>query len=96
MFNSVFGTTALNMLSSFAYATDCINDKTRTSAITITDVCIGCSKFLPLFTIEIYLQHLNSIQSMVFTHLSSLIGFVFCIVLQPESNLTVQHLNFFQ
>jgi MFS family permease len=96
MFDGVFGTSALNILSTFAYVTDCTNTKTRTSAIIITDVCISCSKVLPLLTIGIYLQHPNFIQSMVFTLLLSLGGFIYSIVLQPESNLNVQHLNFFQ
>jgi hypothetical protein len=96
MFDSLFGTTALNILSSFAYVSDCTNEKTRTSALIITEVCLVCSKLLPLLTIGIYLQHPNFTQSMVFTLLLSLSGFVFSIVLQPESNLNVQHLNFFQ
>jgi hypothetical protein len=96
MLDSAFGTSGLSMLSSFAYVSDCTNEKTRTSAITITDVCLGSSRFLPLLTMGIYLQHPNFIQSMVFTLLLSVGGFLFCVVLQPESNLNVQHLNFFQ
>jgi PCFT/HCP family folate transporter-like MFS transporter 1/3 len=96
LFDSVFGTIGLSLLSSFAYVSDCTNDKTRTSAIIITEVCIGCAKFLPLLTMGLYLQHPKFIQSMVFTLLLSLSGLVYCIVLQPESNLTVQHLNVFQ
>jgi hypothetical protein len=94
--DSAFGTTGLSVLSSFAYVSDCTNEKTRTSAIIITDVCIGIGRFLPLVTMGIYLQHPNFIQSMVFTFLLSVGGFVFCVVLQPESNLSVQHLNFCQ
>jgi PCFT/HCP family folate transporter-like MFS transporter 1/3 len=94
MFDSIFGTGALNILSSFAYVTDCTTAKTRTSAIIVTDVCIGASRLIPLLTIGIYLQHPNFIQSMLFTLLLSVAGFVFCVVLQPESNLNVQHLNF--
>jgi len=96
MLDSAFGTSGLSILSSFAYVSDCTNEKTRTSAIVITDVSIACSKFLPLLTIGIYLQNPNFIQSMVLILLISVGGFVSSIVLQPESNLTVQHLNFFQ
>jgi len=96
MLDSAFGLAALNILGSFAYITDCTNEKTRTSAIMITDVCIISSKVLPLLTVGIYLQHPHYIQSMIFTLLLSVAGFVFCIVLQPESNLNVQHLNIFQ
>jgi MFS family permease len=96
MFDGLFGTGALSILGSFAYVSDCTNEKTRTVGIIIVDVCIGCSKFLPLLTIGIYLQHPNYVQSMIFTLLLSLGGFVFSIVLQPESNLSVSHLNFFQ
>jgi len=96
MLDSAFGLAALNILGSFAYITDCTNEKTRTSAIMITDVCIISSKVLPLLTVGIYLQHPHYIQSMIFTLLLSVGGFVFCIVLQPESNLNVQHLNIFE
>jgi len=96
LFDSVFGTSGLSILGSFAYVSDCTNEKTRTSAIIITDVCIACSKFLPLLTIGIYLQNPNFIQSMVFILLISVGGFVSSIVLQPESNLNFQHLNCFQ
>jgi PCFT/HCP family folate transporter-like MFS transporter 1/3 len=96
MFDSFFGQGALNILSSFAYVTDCTNDKTRTVGIIIADVCLSCGKFIPLLTIGIYLQHPNFVQSMLITLGLSVAGFVFCMILQPESNLNVQHLNFFQ
>jgi hypothetical protein len=96
MLDSAFGTAGLSMLSSFSYVSDCTNEKTRTTAIIITDVCITAIKIVPLFTIGIFLQHPNFIQSMVFTLLLSVGGFVFTVVLQPESNLNVQHLNIFQ
>ena len=96
MLDSAFGTAALNILSSFAYVTDCTSEKSRTPAIIITDVCIGSSRFIPLVTLGIYLQHPKFIQSMVFTLLLSLAGFIGGLVLQPESNLNVQHLNIFQ
>ena len=96
MFDGLFGTAALNILSSFAYVTDCTNEKTRTIGIIITDVFIACSRFIPLLTVGIYLQEPKFIQTMVFTLLLSLSGFVYCIFLQPESNLNVQHLHFFQ
>jgi MFS family permease len=96
MFDSAFGTTGLSLLSSFSYLSDCTTEKTRTKAIIILDVCLGCSRFLPLLTMGIYLQKPNFVQSMVFTLLISVGGFLYCIVLQPESNLNVQHLNIFQ
>jgi hypothetical protein len=96
MLDSAFGTTGLSLLTSFAYVSDCTNEKTRTLAMIITDVCLASSRCLPLITMGIYLQHPNFIQSMVFTLLLSVGGFVFCVVLQPESNLNVQHLNFCQ
>jgi PCFT/HCP family folate transporter-like MFS transporter 1/3 len=96
MLDSFFGTAALNILSSFAYVTDCTNEKVRTSAIIIADVCIGSSRFIVLLSLGIYLQHPYFVQSMVFTLLLSLGGFVFAIFLQPESKLNVQHLNIFQ
>ncbi|CAF4617142.1 unnamed protein product [Rotaria sp. Silwood1] len=96
MVDGLFGTTALTILSSFAYVTDCTNEKLRTSGIIITDVCIASSRLLPLITMGIYLQHPRYVQSMIFTLLLSLSGFVFCIFLQPESNLNIQHLNIFQ
>ncbi|CAF0856944.1 unnamed protein product [Adineta ricciae] len=96
MFDGLFGTAALNILSAFAYVTDCTTEKTRTAGIIITDVSIGCSRFIPLLTIGIYLQQPKFIQSMTITLILSLIGLIFSVVLQPESNLDVQHLNFFQ
>ena len=96
MLDSIFGTAALNILSAFAYVTDCTTEKTRTTAIIVTEVCIGSSRFIPLITLGIYLQHPNFVQSMLFTLLLSLAGFISGLVLQPESNLNVQHLNIFQ
>jgi PCFT/HCP family folate transporter-like MFS transporter 1/3 len=96
MFDGLFGTAALTILSSFAYVTDCTDRKKRTAGIIITDVIIVSSRFIPLLTVGIYLQEPKFIQTMVFTLLLSLSGFVYCIVLQPESNLNVQHLNFLQ
>ncbi|CAF2312427.1 unnamed protein product [Rotaria sp. Silwood2] len=96
VFDGLFGTAGLSIISSFAYVTDCTNEKLRTSSIIITEVCIGCSRFLPLITMGIYLQHPRYVQSIMFTLLLSLSGLVFCIFLQPESNLNVQHLNIFQ
>ena len=96
MFDSFFGGGALNLLSSFAYVTDCTNDKTRTASIIVVDVCLGCSKFIPLLTIGLYLQHPHFVQSMLITLGLSIAGFLFSIVFQPESNLNVQHLNIFQ
>lgn len=96
MFDGVFGTAALNILSSFAYVTDCTTKKTRTVGIIIIEVCITCSRFIPLLSIGIYLQQPKFVQTMIFTLLLSLFGFVLCVVLQPESNLQVQHLNMFQ
>ncbi|UJR25830.1 hypothetical protein I4U23_007180 [Adineta vaga] len=96
MCDGFFGTAALNILSSFAYVTDCTTEKTRTVGIIIADVCIGCSRFIPLLTIGIYLQQPKFIQTMLFTLFLSVFGLVFCIILQPESNLNVQHLNIFQ
>ena len=96
MFDSVFGTSALNILSSFAYVSDCTNDKSRTRAIIITDVCINCGRVVPLLTLGLYLEHPKYLQSAVFTLLLSIAGLIFCIVLQPESNLQVRHQNFFR
>ena len=96
MFDSFFGGGSLSILSSFAYVTDCTNHKTRTASIIITDVCNVCSKFIPLLTIGIYLQHPKFVQSMLITLGLSIAGFLFALVFQPESNLNVQHLNFFQ
>jgi len=96
IFDSCFGTAALTILSSFAYVTDCTTEKTRTAAIIITDVCIGASRLIPLVTLGIYLQHPNFIQSMIVTFFLSLAGFILGLILQPESNLSVQHLNIFQ
>jgi PCFT/HCP family folate transporter-like MFS transporter 1/3 len=96
MFDSAFGTSGLSILGTFAYVSDCTSNKKRTAAIIIIDVSTACSKVLPLLTIGIYLQHPNFIQSMVFTLLLSVGGLVFSIVLQPESNLNLQHLNFLQ
>ncbi len=46
MSDSFFGTSALSILSSFAYVSDCTSEKTRTSAIIITDVFISCGRIL--------------------------------------------------
>ena len=94
--DSVFGTAALNILSSFAYVTDCTSEKIRTTAIIITDVCVNSCRFIPLVTLGIYLQHPNFVQATLFTLLLSLVGFIGALVLQPESNLNVQHLNIFR
>ena len=94
--DSIFGTSALNILSSFAYVSDCTNDKTRTRAIIVTDVCINCSKVIPLLTLGLYLEHPRYLESSIMTLVLCIAGLIFCIVLQPESNLDVQHLNFFQ
>ncbi|CAF5144927.1 unnamed protein product, partial [Rotaria magnacalcarata] len=96
MFDGLSGTAALNILSSFAYVTDCTNKKTRTAAIVITDVSLSCSRLLPSLTMGLYLQHPHYVQAMIFTFALSVLGLIFSIFLQPESNLTVQHLNIFQ
>ena len=94
--DSLAGTGAISILSAFAYVTDCTNEKSRTSAIIITDVCIGSSRLLPLLTIGIYLQHPRFIQSMIFSFLLSLCGFIFAMFLQPESIPNAQNLNILQ
>lgn len=96
MLDSVFGTAALNILSAYAYLTDCTTEKNRTPAIIVGEVCIGSSRFIPLVTLGIYLQHPNFVQSMLFTLILSLAGLIAGFILQPESNLNVQHLNIFQ
>ena len=96
MLDGVFGTVALGILASFAYATDCTGVKNRTTAIIITDVAMGCSRFLPLVTFGIYLQQPRYVQSMMITLGLSIAGFLFCLFFQPESNPDVQHLNIFQ
>ena len=96
MFDSLSGTAALSILSSFAYVSDCTTEKTRTSATIITDVCIASCRVIPLLTFGFYLQHPRFIQSMVFTLLLSFIAFILAIFLQPESIVHVQHLNVFQ
>ncbi|CAF0984496.1 unnamed protein product [Adineta steineri] len=96
MVDGLFGTAALNILSSFAYVTDCTDEKTRTVGIIIADVCIVCCRFIPLLTIGVYLQQPKFIQTMIFTLFLSVCGFIFSIVFQPESKLDVQHLNIFQ
>ena len=96
MLDGIFGTVPLHVLSAYAYVTDCTTEKTRTTAIIITEVCIVSSKFIPLVTLGIYLQHPNFIQALLFTLLLSFVGFISGLVLQPESNLNVQHLNIFQ
>ena len=96
MFDGVFGTSGLAILSSFAYVSDCTDKKARTASIVITDVSMVSGKIIPLLAMGIYLEHPNFIESMVFTLLLSLAGFVGSIILQPESKLNTQHLNFFQ
>ena len=96
VFDGVFGTSGLALLSSFAYVSDCTDKKSRTPAIIITDVCIVTGRVIPLLAMGIYLEHPNFVQSMIFTLLLSLAGFVCSIILQPESNLNTQHLNFIQ
>jgi hypothetical protein len=96
MFDSAFGTVGLSLLSSYAYVSDCTSEKARTRAIIITDVCMNCSRCIPLLAMGIYLENPDFIQSMVFTLLLSVGGLIFSVVLQPESNLNVQHLNFLQ
>ncbi len=96
MFDGVFGTSGLSLLSSFAYVSDCTDKKQRTPAIIITEVSMVSGRCIPLLAMGIYLQHPNFVQSMVFTLLLSLFGIVFAIILQPESKLSVQHLNIFQ
>ncbi|CAF0922831.1 unnamed protein product [Rotaria sordida] len=96
IFDGIFGTAALSILSSFAYVTDCTNEKKRTSSITVTEVSLIGSRLLPLLLVGIYLQHPRYVQLMIFTLLLSVSGFIFCIFFQPESKLNVQHLNMFQ
>ena len=96
MFDGLFGTASLTLLSAFAYASDCTTEKTRTVATIVTEVSVSCSRFLPLLTMGIYLQQPRFIQSMIITLALSLLGFLFCLICQPESNVNVRHLNIFQ
>lgn len=96
MLDGLCGTSGLSILSAFAFVSDCTNKNKRTAAIVITDVCIASSRFIPLLTIGLYLENPYFISSMLIALLLSLIGFVFSIILQPESNLEIQHLNIFQ
>jgi MFS family permease len=94
--DGVFGTSALSILGTFAYVSDCTDEKTRTKATVIVDVCITCSRFIPLLALGIYLQNPYYIQTLIFTLVLSIFGFLFCIFLQPESKLDVQHMNFIE
>ena len=96
LFDSLFGTAGLFVQGAYAYVSDCTDKKTRTTGIVVTEVFLVGTRFVPLLTVGIYLQHPNFIQAMLFTLGISLTGFLYCIFLQPESNLNVQHLNFFQ
>ena len=89
LFDSASGTSGLSILSSFAYVSDCTDEKSRTKGIIITDVFMAGSKFIPFLTIGLYLQHPNFIQSMLITLGISIVGFLFSVFLQPESNLNV-------
>lgn len=94
--DGLFGTAALCILSSFAYVSDCTTEKKRTLGITVTDVAISCSRFLPLITMGLYLERPRYVQAMIITFVLCIFGLVFSIFLQPESNLSVKHLSVFQ
>ena len=96
MFDGIFGTLGLNLLSTFAYVSDCTSKEQRTRAIIITEVCIIISRVVPLFSMGLYLQNPNYTAAMLFILFISIVGLIISIVLQPESNLSVQHLNIFQ
>ena len=96
LFDGIFGTAGLAILSAFAFISDCTTKKNRTAGITIMEVCMTGSKFIPLLTMGIYLENPYFIQSMLISLGISIAGFFFSVFLQPESNLNVQHLNFFQ
>ena len=74
--DSIFGTSGLSLLSSFAYVSDCTSKKSRTPALIITDVSVASGRIIPLLAMGIYLENPNFIQSMVFTLLLSLAAFV--------------------
>ena len=96
LFDSACGTAGLSVLSYYAYVSDCTTEKNRTTGISTTEVVGVGSKFIPLLTMGVYLQHPNFTQSMLITLGLSLFGLLYSVFLQPESNLKVQHLNFFQ
>lgn len=96
LFDGIFGTAGLAILSGFAFISDCTTKKNRTVGIIVMEVCMCGIKFVPLLAMGTYLENPNFIQSMLITFGISIAGFLFSVFLQPESNPNVQHLNFLQ
>lgn len=96
LMDGILGTSGLVLLSSFAYITDCTSKATRTSAIIITEVLMTGCRFIPLFGVGIYLRQPHFIETISFMLGLSVIGLIYSVAIQPESNLKVQHMNVLQ
>ena len=96
MFDGMCGAASLCILSVFAYVSDCTTVKTRTPATIITTISIASSRILPLITLGFYLQSHHYLIIMLIGFGLSLVGLIFTIFFQPESNVKARRLNIFQ
>ena len=96
VFDGMCGTASLCILSVFAYVSDCTTVKIRTPATIITTVSIASSRILPLITLGFYLQNHHYLIIMLIGFGLSLVGLIFTIFFQPESNVKARKLNIFQ
>ncbi|CAF1050338.1 unnamed protein product [Didymodactylos carnosus] len=94
--DGIFGTSALTILSAFAFVTDCTTLKQRTSAIIITDVSITMARVVALVGLGYYLKYYGYLIPSCVTLGLSTLGLVYSLLFQRESNQTVDHLNIFQ
>ncbi|CAF1435994.1 unnamed protein product [Didymodactylos carnosus] len=94
--DGMFGTSALTILSTFAFVTDCTTLKQRTSAIIITEVSITFARIVTLVGLGYYLKYFGYLIPFCVALGLSILGFLYSLLFQPESNQTVAHLNILQ